>query len=380
MGIFDRLRAHSKRDAEPIEPEGSLRGIVISSPRPASEQRPIRTDRYAIQCPDGSTFEPTGIDASGLPTYDHLFPNGPYQFFRNPPPRPGPKDPRRPQTSKKTPITIPSPVLGIICKRGLVNKAEMAILARLNHSVYDTVIPHLYRQITIDRYSILRILYGIPLPVSGYSFDPNATFNAKGKKKQVYKEEDVVPPAVERRKRKCLEYVKEIVLDEPLLDYKTCQSLIRLRDPSYAMDASDTQPAGQFQPMREPAESSSAPSTEISTTLMPNVDTVYLTPALNHALVQWEKTSKSPHLLLDAIVALCGQKTIKPLDLSGKTKSEPTRSQDPGGSESAEKKDFVDELNETFGPKCMTWHPFQMNLKELDEWLLDRDVPVPTPR
>lgn len=373
MGILDRIRARSKQSPQPDEPEEPLRGVNISSPRPAPGQRPVRTDGHVIHCPDGEIFQPTGVDASDLPTYDHLFPNGPYQFFRSPPPRPGPKDPRRPQQSAKKTVTIPTPVIGILCGSGILDKAQMAGLARLNHSIYDTVTPHLYRQVTIDRYSVLKLLYGIPLPVSGYTFDPKATFNAKGKKKQIYHDEDVISSAVERRKRKCLEYVKEIILDEPLLDCKTCQSLIRLRDPSFAMDASDTQPAGQFQPMREPVEPASSSTTE-STTLMPNVDTVYLTPGLTTALAQWEKTAKSPHLLLDAITALCGRKAIRTLNVPGSSIS--AHRPDPGGSEIGETRDFVDEINQTFGPESMNWTPFKMNLHELDAWLEDRDVAV----
>ena len=186
----------------------------------------------------------------------------------------------------------------------------MAILALLNRSMYDVVIPHLYRQITIDRYTLPKILYGIPLPIVGFTFDPQATFDRKGKRRQVYREEDVISRTVEERKRSCLKYVREIVLDQPLVDWRLCQSLLILRNPEYGRDASDSQPFGQYHPMREPedASASSTDSIGTNTILMPNVETVYLTSEVVTAMDNWEKSSNSPHVLLEAIHALCGPK------------------------------------------------------------------------
>ena len=309
MGIFDRLQAHLKQSTSPVEPpEEPLRGLVISSPRPPSpSQRTGRSDyftQHAIEVEDE-----VEVDEDGLPTYNHLFPNGPYRWFRDPPrpinPARPPKDPRR---LVKEPRKIPLPVIDILCSH--IDRSSMAILALLNRSMYDVVIPHLYRQITIDRYTLPKILYGIPLPIVGFTFDPQAIFDRKGKQKQVYREEDVIPRTVEERKRRCLKYVREIVLDQPLVDWRLCQSLLILRDPEYGRDASDSQPFGQYHPMREPedASASSTDSIGTNTILMPNVETVYLTSEGVAAMNEWEKSSDSPHILLDATHALCGPK------------------------------------------------------------------------
>jgi hypothetical protein len=354
MGILNRIQAHfSPQSSLNAIPEEPARGLVISSPAPpTANQRGGRSSYFRFA---GNQEEDEGVAEDGLPTYNHLFPDGPYQWFREPrpegssaPAQPA-KDPRR--LREKEPRTIPRTVIDIMCKH-VLDASSMAVLARLNHSIYDIVIPHLYRRIAVDRFTLPKILYGIPLPISGFTFDPKAKFDAKGKQKQVYREEDVVSRKVEERKRKCLEYVREIVLEEPLLDWRICQSLLILRDPGYGRDYSDTQPLGRYHPMREPEdpkEASSSRSIIDTTVLMPNVETVYLTPGVIMALERWETRAKSPHILLDAIKALSGPKikivtTITPGSL---------RQAEDGSIPS----DAIDEFKETFD--STSWRPFR---------------------
>jgi hypothetical protein len=354
MGILNKIQAQFSRqpslDAIPEEP---LRGLVISSPAPpTASQRAGRSSFFRFV---DNQEDDEGVAEDGLPSYNHLFPDGPRQLFREPRPessnssaRPG-KDPRR--LIEKEPRPIPRPVIDIMCKH-VLDVSNMAILARLNHSIYHTVTPHLYRKITVDRFTLPKILYGIPLPISGFTFDPKAKFDAKGKQKQVYREEDVISRKVEERKRRCLEHVREIVLEEPLLDWRICQSLLILRDPGYGRDYSDSQPLGRYHPMREPEdpkEASSSRSVLETIILMPNVETVYLTGGVITALEQWETRAKSSHILLDAIKALCGPK-IK--IVSEITAASDRRSEDEPGSS-----DTIDEFKETFA--STSWRPFR---------------------
>jgi len=241
-------------------------------------------------------------------------------------------------------------VIDIMCKY-VLDASSMAILARLNHAMYDTVTPHLYRKIAVDRFTLPKILYGIPLPISGFTFDPKAKFDAKGKQKQVYREEDVISRKVEERKRKCLENVRKIVLEEPLLDWRICQSLLILRDPGYGRDYSDTQPLGRYHPMREPEdpkEESSSRSIINTIVLMSKVETVFLTPGVVTALKGWETRAKSPHILLDAIKALCGPK----INIITETTPASNRRAGDGSTTS----DTVDEFKEAF--ESTSWRPF----------------------
>jgi hypothetical protein len=353
MGLFDRIQAQFNPPSRPI-PEEPLRGVVISSPAPPTPSQRQSMRDYVFPDLD-AVDEEGGMDADGLPTYSDLFPNGPYQFFwdlprpAENPARPS-RDPRR--LKGEAPLLIPISVIDLLCDR-VLDASYMAILARLNHSTYNIVIPHLYHQIRIDRYSLPKILYGIPLPISGFTFDPKAKFDGKGKQKQVFREDDVIPHSVEERKRKCLEHVKEIRLEEPLLDWRICQSLLILRDPEYGRDYSDTQPLGRYHPMREPEEpgSSATMARETrSTILMPNVETVYVTSGAVIALEQWEKTAKSPHILLDAIHALCGPKM--------KIISETSPTSDDNSVSETDVREITDQFKETFGPESSTWRPF----------------------
>jgi hypothetical protein len=353
MGILNRIQPHfspqSSLDAIPEEPR---RGLVISSPAPpTASQRAGRSSYFRFA---NSPGEDEGVAEDGLPTYNHLFPDGPHQWFREPRPECSitparhPKDPRR--LLEKEPRTIPRAVIDIMCKR-VLDASSMAILARLNHSLYDTVIPHLYRKIAVDRFTLPKILYGIPLPISGFTFDPKAKFDAKGKQKQVYREEDVISRKVEERKRKCLEHVREIVLEEPLLDWRICQSLLILRDPGYGRDYSDTQPLGRYHPMREPEDPKEAsPSRSIidTTILMPNVETVYLTPGVIMALERWETRAKSPHILLDAVKALCGPKI--------QIITETTTTSEIQAEDESIPSETIDECEKTF--EATSWPPF----------------------
>jgi len=353
MGILHKIQAHFSRQSSLDDiPEEPLRGLVISPPAPpTASQRAGRSSYFRFA---NNQEEDAGVAEDGLPTYNHLFPDGPHQWFREPRPDSTStaarhiKDPRR--LLEKEPYTIPRAVIDIMCKC-VLDASSMAMLARLNHSLYDTVIPHLYRKIMVDRFTLPEILYGIPLPISGFTFDPKAKFDAKGKQKQVYREEDVISRRVEERKRKCLEHVREIVLEEPLLDWRICQSLLILRDPGYGRDYSDSQPLGRYHPMREPEdpkEPSSSRAIMETTVLMPNVETIYLTPGVISALERWETRAKSPHILLDAIKALCGPK-IKII-----TKITPASGcQDENGSIS----DAIDEFKETF--ESTSWRPFR---------------------
>ena len=353
MGILNRIQAQfSPQSSLNAIPEEPPRGLVISSPAPpTASQRAGRSSYFRFA---NSPGEDEGVAEDGLPTYNHLFPDGPHQWFREPrpesssaPAQPA-KDPRR--LREKEPRTIPRAVIDIMCKH-VLDASSMAILARLNHSLYDTVIPHLYRKIAVDRFTLPKILYGIPLPISGFTFDPKAKFDAKGKQKQVYREEDVISRKVEQRKRKCLEHVREIVLEEPLLDWRICQSLLILRDPGYGRDYSDTQPLGRYHPMREPEDPKEAsPSRSIidTTILMPNVETVYLTPGVIMALERWETRAKSPHILLDAIEALCGPKI--------QIITETTTASEIQAEDESIPSETIDECEKTFEPT--SWPPF----------------------
>jgi hypothetical protein len=353
MGILNKIQAHFSRQS-PLDaiPEEPIRGLIISSPAPpTASQRAGRSSyfRFVDNQEDGE-----GVAEDGLPSYNHLFPDGPHQWFREPRPessntsaRPG-KDPRR---SLKEPRPIPRPVIDIMCKR-VLDAFSMAILSRLNHSIYDTVTPHLYRKITVDRFTLPKILYGIPLPISGFTFDPKAKFDAKGKQKQVYREEDVISRKVEERKRRSLEHIREIVLEEPLLDWRICQSLLILRDPGYGRDYSDSQPLGRYHPMREPEdpkEASSSRSVLETIILMPNVETVYLTSGVIMALERWETRAKSPHILLDAIKALCGPKIKLVTDITPASDRQSEDESGPG--------DAIDDFRETF--ESTSWRPFR---------------------
>lgn len=358
MGILDRLQAHfNQPSSTSIAPEEPLRGLAISSPAPPTASQRERLEYFRLADNQVEDAE-VGVGEDGLPTYNHLFPDGPYRWFRDPPrppsnpPRPL-KDPRR--LYDKEPRKLPLPVIGIMCEQ-MLDTSTTAILARSNHSIYDTVIPHLYRKMHIDRFTLPKVLYGIPLPISGFTFDPQAKFDAKGKQKQVYREEDVISRKVEERKRKCLEYVREIILEEPLLDWRICQSLLILRDPGYGRDASDTQPLGRFHPMREPedpkAPSTSRPIAE-TTILMPKVETVYLTLGVVNAMEEWENKTKSPHILLEAIKALCGPKaTIVTQSNSSSVFSSASRSL-PGN----DAKEATEQIEQTFEPG--NWRPFK---------------------
>jgi hypothetical protein len=353
MGILNRIQAHfSPQPSLNAIPEEPPLGLVISAPAPpTASQRGGRSDYFRFA---NNQEEDGGVAEDGLPTYNHLFPDGPHQWFREPRPEGSsapaqpPKDPRR--LREKEPRTIPRAVVDIVCKH-VLDAPCMAILARLNHAMYDTVIPHLYRKVTIDRFTLPKILYGIPLPISGFTFDPKAKFDAKGKQKQVYREDDVISRKVEGRKRNCLRHVREIVLEEPLMDWRICQSLLILRDPGYGRDYSDTQPLGRYHPMREPEdpkEASSSRSIIDTTVLMPNLETVYLTAGVIMALERWETRAKSPHILLDAIKALCGPKIKIVTEL---TPASVDQAED--GSISS---DAIDEFKETFETTC--WRPF----------------------
>lgn len=354
MGVFDRIQAHFKQSPSSSSStalEEPLRGLVISSPAPPTAIQRARSDYFRFS-DTVDAEEDSGVDGDGLPSYDHLFPNGPFRWFRNTSPIRPTRDIRR-LKGKDTPA-IPSSVIGIVCSR-VLDPPTMAKLARLNHSIYEAVIPHLYRRITIDRFTLPKILYGIPLPISGFTFDPKAIFDAKGKQKQVYREEDVIPRSIEERKRKCLTSVKEIVLEEPLLDWRICQSLLILRDPGYVRDYSDSQPLRRYHPMREPEDpkitSSSRPIMETSI-LMPNVETVYLTAGVVTAMEQWEVKAKSPHILVDAIRALCGLKVniVTSTPASDCRTEEKTVSNESGS-------EVTKPYNETF--ESGTWQPFR---------------------
>jgi hypothetical protein len=354
MGILNRIQAHfSPQPSLNAIPEEPPRGLVISSPAPpTASQRAGRSSYFRFA---NSPGEDEGVAEDELPTYNHLFPDGPYQWFRAPQPegssapaQPA-KDPRR--FREKEPRTIPRAVIDIMCKH-VLDAPCMAVLARLNHSIYDIVIPHLYRRIAVDRFTLPKILYGIPLPISGFTFDPKAKFDAKGKQKQVYREEDVISRKVEERKRKCLEHVREIVLEEPLLDWRICQSLLILRDPGYGRDYSDTQPLGRYHPMREPEDPKDASSSRRvmeTAILMPNAETVYLTPGVIMALERWETRAKSPHILLDAIKALCGPKI--------KIVTETTPASEFQARDGPIPSDAIDEFKETF--ESTSWRPFR---------------------
>jgi len=347
MGIFDKIQAHFSRQVslEAI-PEEPLRGLVISSPAPpTASQRAGRSSYFRFA---DNQEEGTGVAEDGLPTYDHLFPDGPHQWFRELRPE---SSCTRGRPGKDPPRSIPRAVIEIICER-VLDASSMAILARLNHSIYDTVVPHLYRKIRVNRFTFPKILYGIPLPISGFTFDPKAKFDAKGKQKQVYRDEDVVSRKVEDRKRKCLEHVREITLEEPLLDWRICQSLLILRDPGYGRDYSDSQPLGRYHPMREPEDPKEAsPSRSLmeTTVLMPNVETVYLTLGVIMALERWETRAKSPHILLDAIQALCGPKMKF---ITRITPAPECRFEDESIAS-----DVIDEFKETF--ESTSWRPFR---------------------
>jgi hypothetical protein len=354
MGILNIIQAHfSRQSSLNAIPEEPPHGLVISSPAPpTASQRAGRSSYFHFA---NNQEEDEGVAEDGLPTYNHLFPDGPHQWFREPRPESSstaarhPKDPRR--LLEKEPRTIPRAVIGIMCKH-VLDAPCMAIIARLNHSMYDTVTPHLYRKITVDRFTLPKILYGIPLPISGFTFDPKAKFDAKGKQKQVYREEDVISRKVEERKRKCLEHVKEIVLEEPLLDWRICQSLLILRDPGYGRDYSDSQPIGRYHPMREPEdpkEGSSSRSIIDTTVLMPNVETVYLTLGVIMALERWETRAKSPHILLDAIKALCGPKINIITDTTPASECQAEDGSIPSPA--------IDEFKETF--EAASWRPFR---------------------
>jgi len=354
MGIFNKIQAHFSRQSSLDDiPEEPPRGLVISPPAPpTASQRAGRSSYFRFA---NNHEEDEGVAEDGLPTYNHLFPDGPHQWFREPRPessntraRPC-KDPRR--LLEKEPRTIPRAVIDIICKR-VLDAPCMAILARLNHSIYDTVVPHLYRNIIIDRFTLPKILYGIPLPISGFTFDPKARFDAKGKQKEVYREEDVISRKVEERKGKCLGHVREIVLEEPLLDWRICQSLLILRDPGFGRDYSDSQPLGRYHPMREPEdpkESSSSRAIMETTVLMPNVETVYLTAGAIMALERWETRANSPHILLDAIKALCGPKI--------KIITRTTPAPECRGENESMASDVIEEFKEIFD--STSWRPFR---------------------
>jgi hypothetical protein len=368
MGLFSMIKESLKREESPPPPAREpILGINISAPRPAPGQSDRRMD-YHMPDFDEEEEATIGVDASGLPTYDHLFPNGPYQWFHDPP-APGEGYRRRipgVPDSKKRPIPIE--VLEILCKHRAIDSCTMAKLARVNHAYYRAVIPDLYHRLIIHRYSLPKILYGIPLPISSFTFDPNAVYDKKGKKKQVYHQDDVIPPMVERRKRRCLSLVKELILEEPILDWPLCQSIIMLREPNHPAASSFSRPVVKFFPMREPAEGSTPSTTSTNTTLMPNVETVSLSPGISRALSSWEETAKTSHHLLDAIASLCNDKSVRYITLpvdDGKASSEP----DSSASTSEEVvKDFISEINDKFGSKrepCPPgWHYVDIEWKK----------------
>jgi len=171
-------------------------------------------------------------------------------------------------------------------------------------------------------------------------FDADAIYDALGKKKQIHRPLDGVSEEAEGRKRKCLGYVRVVVVDGFLPDWQTCKSLSLLRAVSEeeapnargkeggqgAKEASegdgqgDMKETGSNHELDPPAyDAGPSKSGNPMGGLMPNIETIHFSPEAISSLVNWEATSKSPHILLEALVALCRHPRISFVDstLSG---------------------------------------------------------------
>jgi hypothetical protein len=165
-----------------------------------------------------------------------------------------------------------------------------------------------------------------PSRIPGYVFDADVIYDVLGKKKQVYKPLDGVSNEAEGRKEKCLGYVREVVVDGFLPDWQTCKSLSLLRavrdedapnarvkeggqgvkKASEGDGKGDMKETGSNYELNPPAyDAGSDESGDPKGGLMPNVETIHFTPEAISSLVNWEETSKSPHILLEALIALC---------------------------------------------------------------------------
>jgi len=196
----------------------------------------------------------------------------------------------------------------------------------LDRVSYETVNPHLYRRINIDRHTLPSLLYNVPLPNTGYKFDADAIYDVLGKKKQVYRPLNGISKEAEGRKRKCLAYVREVVVDGFLPDWQTCKSLSLLRavrdedapndkvkkreqgtkKASEGDGKGDMKGTGSNYELDPPAyDAGPSKSGNLMIGLMPNIETIHFTSEAISSLVNWEETSQSPHILLEALVALC---------------------------------------------------------------------------
>jgi hypothetical protein len=79
------------------------------------------------------------------------------------------------------------------------------------------------------------------------------------------------------------------------------------------------------------------------------VETVYLTSGVIMALERWETRAKSPHILLDAIKALCGSKIKIVSEVT--PASERQAEDEPGPSEA------INDFKQTF--ESTSWRPFR---------------------
>lgn len=323
MGLFQKLSAHFGPSTSRSEiPDQTIIGVSISSPRPAVPgQGHNRPDGLAFLDPgeeevykdmNGNTVLPPGYETTTTP------------------PRKARPDPRRPKRKGRS-STSTVLIMEVVCSSSVVPLCTIATLGRLDKVSYETVIPHLYRRIHINRHTLPSLLYNIPLPNTGYVFDADAIYDVLGKKKQVYRPLDGVSKEAEGRKRKCLGYVREVVVDGFLPDWQTCKSLSLLRAvrATYAPDTKgkeggqgvkkasegdgkgDTERAGSNHELDPPAyDAGPSKSGNPMGGLMPNIETIHFTPEAIASLVSWEETSKSPHILLEALVALCGHPVI----------------------------------------------------------------------
>lgn len=225
--------------------------------------------------------------------------------------------------------------------------ALLTCLALLDKAAHATVIPHLYHTIPIERNTIHQVLYGIPIPVQGFVFDP--TYDGKGKRKEGdYRPDAVLSAESEERKRRCLGYTKRIVIESVIPDWTTCRSLSTLRNPDRLfVDTSDDAPGTQYHPMRQPVlDSEKAAIASRTSLLMPNVEVMVIRPQAIQALARWEVVDGAPHILPEALANLCQPTT---LDIDGSVMDLVVADHGAGASERYQAKTLIATTIERFG-------------------------------
>lgn len=302
MGLLSKVasRFQSRRD------ESDVAGPSTSPAGFSGSQDERAPNSYASHVDDELLAEAWNRDDADLPSYDQLFQvepaSDPWSQARE-----KRKDPRR---RPPRPRLLPDSVLDLLCSYLCKDSPHLLPrLALLDKAAYDTVVPHLYHTVPIERNTIQKLLYGIPIPVQGFVFDPD--YDGKGKRKEG-RNRAAVSPESEERKRRCLSYTKRVLVDSVLPDWTTCRSLSVLRNPEERkfVDTSDNAPDLQYHPMRRPVADSEKRSSRTGL-LMPNAEVVIIRPEAIQALVGWERMDKSIHLLPQALASICQRTTIE---------------------------------------------------------------------